>query len=70
MKGIALDWYQSLNPQPNVYNDDAAPNRSFKHLFKAWFSIPKQKAVWQKQLFDIKQETDSVDAYVNRFRSL
>jgi len=39
-------------------------------LFKARFSTAKQKAIWQKQLFDIKQGTDSVDAYVNRFRSL
>ena len=39
-------------------------------MFKARFSTAKQKAIWQKQLFDIKQETDSVDAYVNRFRSL
>ena len=39
-------------------------------MFKAWFNTPKQKAIWQKQLFDIKQGTDSVDAYINRFRSL
>jgi len=70
MKGIALDWYSSLNPQPNAYYNDANRARSFKHLFKARFSTAKQKAIWQKQLFDIKQGTDSVDAYVNRFRSL
>ena len=39
-------------------------------MFKARFNTPKQKAIWQKQLFDIKQRTDSIDAYVNRFRSL
>jgi hypothetical protein len=70
MKGIALDWYRSLNPLPNAYNNDAGQARSFKHLFKARFSTAKQKAIWQKQLFDIKQGTDSVDAYVSRFRSL
>ena len=70
MKGIALDWYSSLQPLPNAYNNDAAQAWSFKHLFKARFSTAKQKAIWQKQLFDIKQETDSVDVYVNRFRSL
>ena len=39
-------------------------------MFKAQFSTTKQKAIWQKQLFDIKQVTNSINAYVNRFRSL
>ena len=71
LKGVALDWYQALNPQPNAFNDDGHQDRSFQHLFKAHFYTTKQKAVWQKQLFDIKQgPTETVDGYVNRFRTL
>ena len=70
LKGIALDWYTSQNPLPNVFNDDNQQARSFQHLFKDRFITTKQKAEWQKQLFNIKQGTDSVDAYVNRFREL
>jgi hypothetical protein len=39
-------------------------------MFRTRFYTPKQKALWQKQFFDIKQGTDTVDAYVNNFRSL
>ena len=71
LKGVALDWYQALNPQPVAFNDNSNQNQSFQHLFKAHFYTTKQKAIWQKQLFDIKQEpTETVDGYVNRFRTL
>ena len=70
LKGIAADWYRSLHPAPNAYRDNANPDRSFRHLFLARFSTTQQKALWQKQLFDIKQGTDTVDAYVGKFKSL
>src|SRR6185437_5322970 len=51
--------------------DDGHQDRSFQHLFKAHFYTTKQKALWQKQLFDIKQgPTETVDGYVNRFHTL
>ena len=31
---------------------------------------PRQKVTWQKQLFDIKQGSDNVDTYVNKFKKL
>ncbi|HEY1247838.1 MAG TPA: retrotransposon gag family protein, partial [Nitrososphaera sp.] len=70
LKGIAADWYRSLQPVPNAYNNDAQQNQSFKHLFLARFSTTQQKARWQKQLFEIKQGTDTVDAYVSKFKRL
>ena len=70
LKGIALDWFQSLPLAPLAFDDHTQAARSFKHLFRTHFHTPKQKAIWQKQLFEIKQELDSVDAYVNRFRQL
>ena len=71
LKGVALDWYTALNPVPNVFNDNNNQNRSFQHLFKTRFYTTKQKALWQKQLFEIKQgPTETVDGYVNRFRTL
>jgi Retrotransposon gag protein/Zinc knuckle len=39
-------------------------------MFKDRFSTTKQKAIWQKQLFDAKQGTDTVDAYVTCFKQL
>ena len=71
LKGVALDWYQALNPQLTAFNDDGHQDTSFQHLFKDHFYTTKQNAVWQKQLFDIKQgPTETVDGYVNRFRTL
>jgi hypothetical protein len=29
LKGVALDWYQALNPQPTVFNDDGNQAESF-----------------------------------------
>src|SRR6185437_14983826 len=43
---------------------------SFAHLFRKKFSTTKQKATWQKQLFEIKQGTDTVDTYISRFKRL
>ncbi|CAG8677388.1 15911_t:CDS:1, partial [Racocetra persica] len=34
------------------------------------FSITRQKATWQKQLFEIKQGTDTVDTYISHFKQL
>jgi len=39
-------------------------------MFLDRFVTPKQKIIWQKQLFDIKQGASSVDDYINRFRKL
>lgn len=70
LKGVALDWFTTLNPAPNAFDDNAHRDRSFKHLFRVRFHTPKQKALWQKQFFEIKQGDASVDAYVNQFRTL
>src|SRR5260364_231565 len=43
---------------------------SFTYLFKEKFSTTKQKATWQKQLFEIKQGTDTVDTYISCFKRL
>jgi len=39
-------------------------------MFKEKFCSSKQKATWQKQLFKIKQELDTINTYMNRFRQL
>src|SRR5260364_93231 len=70
LKGIALDWYSSLANAPTVFSDANNAARSFKYLFKDRFITPKQKALWQKQLFEIKQGANSVDEYINQFRKL
>ena len=70
LKGIALNWFTSLTTAPTAFSDNHHPNVSFKHLFQDRFITPKQKAIWQKQLFDIKQEANSVDEYINQFRKL
>ena len=59
LKGVALDWYSSLNPVPNAFDDNAHQDRSFKHLFRTRFYTPKQKALWQKQLFEVKQGNET-----------
>src|SRR5437868_12281658 len=70
LKGVALDWFTTLNPVPNTFDDGAHQDRSFKHLFRTRFYTTKQKALWQKQFFEIKQGNETIDAYVNRFREL
>src|SRR5260363_417461 len=70
LKGIALDWYSSLANAPTAFSNANNAARSFKHLFKDRFISPKQKALWQKQLFEIKQGANSVDEYINQFRKL
>src|SRR6201988_1087144 len=70
LKGVALDWYRSLNPAPNAFDDPGNAGQSFKHLFRARFHTTKQKALWQKQFFEIKQGPDTVDAYISHFRTL
>ena len=39
-------------------------------MFLDRFVTSKQKAIWQKQLFEIKQDANFVDIYINRFRKL
>ena len=39
-------------------------------MFRERFCTTQQKATWQKQLFTIQQDTDTVDTYVNRFKQL
>ena len=70
LKGVALDQYQNLPATLTAFDDYVNANTSFKHVFRAHFYTTKQRALWQKQLFEIKQGTDSVDTYVNRFREL
>ena len=70
LKGIGLDWFTSLTTAPTAFSDNHYSNISFKHLFKDRFITPKQKTIQQKQLFDIKQGTSSVDEYINQFRKL
>jgi hypothetical protein len=70
LKSVALDWYRSLNPRPTHFSNANNPQNSFKRLFRDCFHTTKQKAVWQKQMFEIKQGADSVDAYINRFKAL
>ena len=75
MKDNAQEWFTSLATAPNCYhsaqhgtNVHGTDIVSFTHLFKEKFSTPRQKATWQKQLFEIKQETETVDTYVSRFK--
>jgi hypothetical protein len=77
MKDNAQEWFTSLAVAPNRYhsaqhgtNVHGTDIVSFTHLFKEKFSTPKQKAIWQKQLFEVKQGTDTVDTYVSRFKQL
>ncbi|CAG8687819.1 29371_t:CDS:2 [Gigaspora margarita] len=66
IKNNAQEWASSLANAPNHFqNDNYGQNDnnghsicSFVHIFKERFMIPKQKAIWQKQLFEIKQGTD------------
>jgi len=58
LKGIALDWFQSLLLALLAFDNNGQAARSFKHLFRTHFYTPKQKAIWQKQLFEIKQSSD------------
>ena len=43
---------------------------SFYHMFRERFCTTQQKATWQKQLFAIQQDTNTVDIYINRFKQL
>ena len=70
LKGVAQEWFTSLAAAPTVFKDATHANRSFYHLFKERFMTPRQKVTWQKQLFDIKQGSDNVDTYVNKFKKL
>ena len=77
MKDNAQEWFTSLANAPNHYHSaqhGTNVNRtdivSFTHLFKEKFSTSRQKATGQKQLFEIKQGTDTVDTYVSRFKRL
>ena len=64
-----MDWYQN-HANFTAFDDNANQPTSFKHEFRVRFHTRKQKALWQKELFEIKQGTDSVDTYVNKFREL
>ena len=64
-----MDWYQN-HANFTAFDDNANQPTSFKHEFRVRFYTRKQKALWQKELFEIKQGTDSVDTYVNKFREL
>ncbi|CAG8671092.1 9644_t:CDS:2, partial [Paraglomus brasilianum] len=77
MKDNAQEWFSSLANAPTHFhhnrhgqNVNGVNIYSFTHLFKEKFSTTKQKAAWQKQLFEIKQGTDTVDTYVSRFKQL
>src|SRR6201988_3672435 len=70
LKEVALDWYRSLNSAPNAFDNPGNASQSFKHLFRTHFHTTKQKALWQKQFFEIKQEPDTVDTYISCFRTL
>ena len=64
-----MDWYQN-HVNFTAFDDNTNQPTSFKREFRVQFHTRKQKALWQKELFEIKQGTDSVDTYVNKFREL
>src|SRR5260363_90141 len=71
MKDNAQEWLTSLEHEPTHFYDQGHDNDdvvSFTHIFKEKFSTTKQKATWQKQFFEIKQGTDTVDTYISRFK--
>src|SRR5260363_178565 len=73
MKDNAQEWLTSLEEPPTVFHDNNHGNDnivSFTHIFKEKFSTTKQKATWQKQLFEIKQGSNTVDTYISRFKQL
>src|SRR5260364_154961 len=73
MKDNAQEWLTSLEHEPTHFHyedHDNADVVSFTYIFKGKFSTTKQKATWQKQLFEIKQGTDTVDTYISCFKRL
>ena len=77
MKDNAQEWLTSLANAPTHFDNAQHGNvvdhvlvQSFTHLFKNKFNTTKQKATWQKQLFEIKQGPDTIDTYVSRFKQL
>jgi hypothetical protein len=71
MKGIAEEWVKIYNNDTlTAYDDEQAAETSFKKLFKDRFSTARQKAKWQQQFFDLKQGSDTVDAYIAKFKRL
>lgn len=77
MKDNAQEWLNSVeHASTHFYSADHRHQvdgnhvYSFTHLFKDKFSTTKQKATWQKQLFEIKQGPDTVDTYVSKFKQL
>ena len=71
MKGIAAEWVCGFTAlQLTAYNDLAHLATSFKTLFTNKFCTTQQKAIWQQQFFNLKQGSDSVDAYVAKFKNL
>src|SRR5260363_343924 len=64
MKDNTQEWLTSLEEPPTAFHDNDHGNNnivSFTHIFKEKFSTTKQKATWKKQLFEIKQDSDTVD---------
>src|SRR5260363_278912 len=73
MKDNAQKWLTSLEHEPTHFHyedHDNADVVSFTYIFKGKFSTTKQKATWQKQLFEIKQGTDTINTYISRFKRL
>src|SRR5260363_430741 len=73
MKDNAQEWLTSLEHESTHFHNEDHDNAdvvSFTHIFKGKFSTTKQKATWQKQLFEIKQGTETVDTYISRFKRL
>ena len=52
LKGVALDWYQALNPQPVAFNDDGKQNQIFSIFLRHIFT-PLSKRLSGKNSFSI-----------------
>ena len=73
MKDNAQEWFTSLEAPPTIFHSNDHGNYdivSCTHIFREKFSTTKQKATWQKQLFEIKQGPDTVDTYISCFKHL
>ncbi|CAG8638625.1 3944_t:CDS:2 [Dentiscutata heterogama] len=71
MKRIAAEWVRGFTAvQLTAYNDPANQATSFKTLFIDKFCTTQQKTIWQQQFFNLKQRSDSVDAYIAKFKNL
>ena len=69
MKDNAEDWLKGLEDEPfGSFNSNNGPR--FKTRFLEQFKTIKKKAMWQQEFFNLKQEANTVDTYIARFKKL